>query len=85
MASIPANGAVLKAPVIQSAALYCILLRSLMLFDIHEPLKNQSWNLYVAMSRMHVWYSRCFRRGSRPCDELPSIFMALRAERHLVT
>ena len=51
---------------------------------IGVPLKNQRLNPYIAIGRMQVLYSSHFCIGSKPCEELPSIFIALRVERHLV-
>ena len=51
---------------------------------IGAPLKNHRLNLYIAMGRMQVLYRSCFCMESKPHEELPSIFMALRVERHLV-
>jgi len=36
------------------------------------------------MGRMQVLYKRRFWMGRRPLEELPSIFIALRVERHFV-
>jgi len=60
MASMPSEGKVQKAPVIQRAALRCIFLSSYMLLAVGAPLKNQSWNLYRAIGSMHVLYSKHF-------------------------
>ena len=49
MAFMPIDGNVLKTPVIQRAALCCILLSFLTLLAIQEPLKNQSWKPYMVM------------------------------------
>ena len=84
IASIPSEGDVRKAPVIQRAAFRCILFNSLMFLMIGAPLKNQRLNPYNAMGKMHVLYRSRFCIGSMPREELPSIFMALRVERHLV-
>ena len=81
MASMPSEGNVWKAPVIQRAALHCIFLSSL---TIGAPLKNQRLNLYSAIGRMQVLYKSRFWIGSKSHEEFPSIFMALRVERHLV-
>ena len=82
IASIPSVGDVQKAPVIQRAALHCIFLSSLIFLTIGAPLKNQRLNLYIAIGRMQVLYRSRFCMGSKPCEKLPSIFMALRMERH---
>ena len=84
IASIPSEENVWKAPVIQRAALHCIFLSLLIFFTIRMPLKNQRLNPYIAIGRMQVLYRSCFCMGSRPREELLSIFMALRVERHLV-
>ena len=84
MASMPSDGEVWKAPVIQRAALYCIFFSLVMFLTIGALLKNHSWNPYRAMGRMQVLYKSCFWMGRRPLDELPSIFMVLRVERHFV-
>ena len=84
IASIPSEGDIWKVPVIQKATLYCIFFSSLTFFIIEAPLKNHRLNSYIAMGRMQVLYRSCFCMGSKPCEELPSIFMALRVERHLV-
>ena len=60
MASMPSEGKVQKALVIQRAALRCIFLSSYMLLAVGAPLKNQSWNLYRAIGSMHVLYSKHF-------------------------
>ena len=82
--SIPSEGDVQKVPVIQRAALCCIFLSSLIFFTIGAPLKNQRLNPYITIGRMQVLYRSRFCMGSRPHEELLSIFMALRVERHLV-
>jgi len=82
--SMPLEEDVQKAPVIQRAALCCIFLSSLIFLTIRAPLKNQRLNLYNAMDKMQVLYRSCFCMGSMPQEELPSIFMALRVEGHLV-
>jgi len=84
IASIPLEGDVQKAPVIQRAALCCIFFNLLIFLTIRAPLKNQRLNLYSAMGKMQVLYRSCFCMGSMPRKELSSIFMALRVERHLV-
>jgi len=84
IASMSSEEDVQKAPVIQRAALCCIFLSLLTFFIIGAPLKNQRLNLYIAMGRMQVLYRSCFCMESKPHEELPSIFMALRVERHLV-
>ena len=84
MASIPSEGDVRKAPVIQRAALLCIFFNLVMFLTIEVPLKNQSWNLYRVMDRMQVLYSKRFWIGRRSLEEFPSIFMALRVDKHLV-
>ena len=60
MASMPSDGEVWKAPVIQRAALHCIFFSSVMFFTIGAPLKNHSWNPYRVMGRMQVLYRSCF-------------------------
>jgi len=60
MASMPSDGEVRKAPVIQRAALCCIFFSSVMFLTIGAPLKNHSWNLYRAMGRMQVLYKSHF-------------------------
>ena len=70
--------------VIQRATFCCIFFSSLIFLTIRAPLKNQRLNPYSAMGKMHVLYKSCFCIGSMPHEELPSIFMALRVERHLV-
>ena len=65
----------------------CLVLHffsSLTFFTTRVPLKNQRLNPYIAMNRIQVLYRSRFCIGSKPCEELPSIFMALRVERHLV-
>jgi len=42
MASMPSDGEVWKAPVIQRTALYCIFFNSVMFLTIGAPLKNHS-------------------------------------------
>jgi len=84
MASMPSEGDVWKAPVIQRAALHCIFLSSLMFLTIGVPLKNQRLNPYSAIGRMQVLYRSNFWMGSKPREKFPSIFIALRVERHLV-
>jgi len=84
MASMPSDGKVQKAPVIQRTALCCIFFSSVMFFTIGAPLKNHSWNPYRVMDRTQVLYKSHFWMGRRPLEELPSIFMALRVERHFV-
>ena len=84
MASIPLEGDVWKVLVIQRAALHCIFFSSLIFLTIRTSLKNQRLNLYIVIGRMQVLYRSCFCMGSKPCEELPSIFMALRVEKHLV-
>ena len=84
IASIPSEGDVRKVPVIQRAAFHCIFFNSLMFLTIGVPLKNQRLNPYNAMGKMHVLYRSRFCMGSMPHEELPSIFIVLRVERHLV-
>jgi len=84
IASIPSEGDVQKAPVIQRAALHCIFFNLLIFLTIGMPLKNQRLNPYSAMGKMQVLYRSRFCMGSILHEELPSIFMALRVERHLV-
>jgi len=84
MASMPSDREVRKAPMIQRAALCCIFFSSVIFFMIGAPLKNHSWNPYRVMGRTQVLYRSCFWMGRRPLEELPSIFMALRVERHFV-
>jgi len=84
MASIPSEGDVWKAPVIQRAALLCIFFNSVMFLTIGAPLKNYSWNPYIAIGMMHVLYRRRFWIRRSPREEFPSIFMALRMDKHLV-
>jgi len=84
IASILSEGDVRKAPVIQRAAFHCIFFSLLMFLMIGASLKNQRLNLYSVMGKMHVLYRSHFCMGNMPCEELPSIFMALRVERHLV-
>jgi len=84
IALIPSEGDVRKVLVIQRAAFHCILFNSLMFLTIGAPLKNQRLNPYNTMDKMHVLYRSHFCMGSMPREELPSIFMALRVERHLV-
>ena len=85
IASTPSEGDVWKAPVIHKAALHCIFFNSVIFFIIRAPLKNHSWKPYKAIGMMHVLYKRHFCVSRSPLDELSSIFMALRVERHLVT
>ena len=40
MASMPSDGEVQKAPIIQRATLHCIFFSSVMFFTIGAPLKN---------------------------------------------
>jgi len=84
IASILLEGDVQKVPVIQRAALRCIFLSSLIFLMIGVPLKNQRLNPYNAMGKMQVLYRTHFCMRSMPREELSSIFMALRVERHLV-
>jgi len=84
IALMPLDGEVWKAPIIQRAALRCIFFSSVMFLTIGAPLKNHSWNPYKMMGRMQVLYKSRFWMGRRPLEELPSIFMALRVERHFV-
>jgi len=84
IASMPLEGDVWKVPVIQRAALHCIFFSSLIFFTIGVPLKNHKLNPYIAMGRMQVLYRSHFCVGSKPYEELPSIFMALSMKRHLV-
>jgi len=84
IASILSEGDVQKAPVIQRVAFHCIFFNLLMFFMIGTPLKNQRLNLYNTMGKMHVLYKSRFCMGSMPHEEFPSIFIALRVERHLV-
>jgi len=84
IASIPSDGKVQKAPVIQRAALHCIFFSSVVFLMVGAPLKNHSWNLYRVMGRTQVLYRSCFWIGRRPYEEFLSIFMALRVERHFV-
>jgi len=84
MALMPSDGEVQKAPVIQRAALHCIFFSLVMFLTIGAPLKNHSWNPYRAMGRIQVLYKSRFWIGGRPLEELPSISMALRMERHFV-
>jgi len=84
IASMPSDREVQKVPVIQRAALRCIFFSSVIFFTIGAPLKNHSWNPYRAMGRMQVLYKSRFWMGGRPLEELSSIFMALRVERHFV-
>jgi len=60
MASMPSDGEVRKASVIQRATLHCILFSSVMFLTIRVPLKNHSWNPYRAMGRMQVLYKSHF-------------------------
>jgi len=84
IASTPSEGDVRKGSVIYKAALHCIFFNSVMFFIVGAPLKNYNWKLYKAIRMMHVLYRRHFCVGKSPLDKLPSIFMALRVERHLV-
>ena len=84
IASMPSEGDIQKALVIQRTALHCIFLSLLIFLTIRAPLKNQRLNLYNAMGKMQVLYKSRFCIGSMPQEELLSIFMALRVERHLV-
>jgi len=84
IASMLSEGDVQKTPVIQKATLHCIFFSSLTFLTIRAPLKNHRLNLYIAMGRMQVLYRSHFCMGSKPREELSSIFMALRVERHLV-
>jgi len=84
IASILSEGDVQKAPVIQRAALHCIFFSSLIFLTVGVPLKNQRLNPYIAMGKMQVLYRSHFCMGSMLHEELPSIFMTLRVERHLV-
>jgi len=52
MASMPSDGEVWKAPVIQRAALRCIFFSSVMFLTMGAPLKNYSWNPYRTMGRI---------------------------------
>jgi len=60
MASMPSDGEVWKAPVIQRAALRCIFFSSVMFLTMGAPLKNYSWNPYRTMGRIQVLYRSCF-------------------------
>jgi len=60
IASMPSDGKVQKAPIIQRAALHCIFFSSVMFLMIGVPLKNHSWNPYRAMDRMQVLYKSRF-------------------------
>jgi len=84
IASMLSDGEVWKASMIQRAALCCIFFSSVMFFKIGAPLKNYSWNPYKAMSKMQVLYKSHFWMGRRPLEELSSIFMVLRVERHFM-
>jgi len=84
MALMPSDKDVQKAPVIHRATLHCIFFSLVMFLTIGAPLKNHNWNLYRAMGKTYVLYRRCFGMGRRLRDKLPSIFMALRVDRHLV-
>jgi len=66
IASIPSEGAVQKAPVIQRAVFRYILFNSLIFLTIGAPLKNQRLNLYSAMGKMHILYRSRFCMGSMP-------------------
>ena len=52
IASMPSEGDIQKAPVIQRTALHCIFLSLLIFLTIRAPLKNQRLNLYNAMDKM---------------------------------
>jgi len=52
MASMPSNGEVRNAPVIQRAALHCIFFSSVMFLMVGAPLKNHNWNPYRAIDRI---------------------------------
>ena len=84
IALTPSDGDVQKAPVIHRAALRCIFFNSVMFFTVRALLKNHNWKPYKAIGMMHILYRRRFCVGKSPLNELPSIFMALRVERHLV-
>ena len=84
MALMPSDRDVRKAPVIYKAAFCYIFFSSVMFLTIGVPLKNHNWNPYRTMGKTHILYRRYFWMGRRPHDELPSIFMALRVDRHLV-
>ena len=58
MALMPSESDVWNALVIQRAARLCIFFSLLMFSKVGVPLKNQSWNPYRAIGRMHVLYSR---------------------------
>ena len=60
MASMPSDGEVRKAPVIQRATLCCIFFSSVMFLTIGALLKNHSWNPYRTMGRMQVLYKSHF-------------------------
>jgi len=60
MASMPSDGEVRKAPVIQRAALCCIFFSLVMFLTMGASLKNHSWNLYRAMDRMQILYKSRF-------------------------
>jgi len=60
IASMPSDGEVRKAPVIQRATLHCIFFSSVMFLMIGVPLKNHSLNPYRAMGRMQVLYKSHF-------------------------
>jgi len=51
IASIPLDGEVRKAPVIQRAALCCIFFSSVVFLIVGASLKNHNWNPYRAMGR----------------------------------
>jgi len=84
MVSMSSDGEVWKAPIIQRAALHCIFFNLVMFLMVGAPLKNHNWNLYKAMGRIQVLYRSHFYIERRSCKEFPSIFMALRVERHFV-
>ena len=84
MASMPLDGKVRKALVIQKAALYCIFFSSIMFLMVGVPLKNYSWNPYRTIGRTQVLYRSRFWIGRRPHKEFSSIFMVLRIKRHFV-
>ena len=84
IASTPSEEDVWKAPVIYRAALHYIFFSSVIFLTVGASLKNHSWKPYKAIGTMHVLYKSCFCISKSPLDEFPSIFMALRVERHLV-
>jgi len=55
-----------------------------MFFKMGAPLKNQSWNPYKVIGKTQVLYNNLFWMGSRPLEEFPNIFMALRVDIHFV-